>query len=167
LPHYWLRVTLPISEGSRYFIAHQYREAIPFYRKAFEIEKSTPTLDKNLWRVLIDNLSTAYGITHDLSGAREALTYGVTKDPDYPRFYYNLARITAEKGDLPDTENYLKLAFERRENLIPGETMPASTTPSRHSSCKGNFVNSLLRSTVRPNSPLLLRDFGARTLWAV
>ncbi len=112
------------QEGSRYFIAHQYREAIPFYRKAFEIEKSTPTLDKNLWRVLIDNLSTAYGITHDLSGAREALTYGVTKDPDYPRFYYNLARITAEKGDLPDTENYLKLAFERRENLIPGETFP-------------------------------------------
>ena len=37
------------QEGSRYFIAHQYREAIPFYRKAFEIEKSTPTLDKNLW----------------------------------------------------------------------------------------------------------------------
>ena len=112
------------QEGRRYFIAHQYREAIPFYQKAFEIEKSTPTLEKNLWRVLIDNLSTAYGITHDLSGARDALTYGVTKDPDYPRFYYNLARITAEKGDLPDTENYLKLAFERRDNLIPGETFP-------------------------------------------
>ena len=112
------------QEGRRYFIAHQYREAIPFYQKAFEIEKSTPTLDKNLWRVLIDNLSTAYGITHDLSGARDALTYGVTKDPDYPRFYYNLARITAEKGDLPDTENYLKLAFERRDNLISGETFP-------------------------------------------
>ncbi len=112
------------QEGRRYFIAHQYREAIPFYQKAFEIEKSTPTLDKNHWRVLIDNLSTAYGITHDLSGARDALTYAVTKDPDYPRFYYNLACITAQKGDLPDTENYLKLAFERRDNLMPGETFP-------------------------------------------
>jgi tetratricopeptide (TPR) repeat protein len=112
------------QEGRRYFVAHQYREAIPFYQKAFEIEKSTPTLDKNIWRVLIDNLGTAYGITHELSSAREAFTYGVTKDPDYPRFYYNLARITAEKGDLPDTENYLKLAFERRENLIPGEAFP-------------------------------------------
>ena len=112
------------QEGNRYFIAHQYREAIPFYQKAFEIEKSTPTLDKSLWRVLIGNLSIAYGITHDLSNALDALTYGVTKDQDYPRFYYNLARITAEKGDLLDTENYLKLAFERRENLIPGETFP-------------------------------------------
>lgn len=112
------------QEGSRYFIAHQYREAIAPYRKAFEIEKNTPTLDKNLWRVLIDNLSIAYGITHDLTSAREALTYGVSKDPDYPIFYYNLACVTAEKGDLPDTENYLKLAFERRDNIIPGETFP-------------------------------------------
>jgi len=112
------------QEGSRYFIAHQYREAIPFYQKAFEIEKSSPTLEKNLWRVLIDNLSISYGITHDLTSAREALTYGVSKDPDYPIFYYNLACVTAEKGDIPDTENYLKLAFERRDNLIPGETFP-------------------------------------------
>jgi tetratricopeptide (TPR) repeat protein len=112
------------QEGSRYFLAHQYREAIPPYRKAFEIEKNTPTLDKNLWRVLIDNLGVAYGITHDLTSAREALTYGVSKDPDYPLFYYNLACVAAEKGDLPDTENYLKLAFERRENRIPGEIFP-------------------------------------------
>lgn len=112
------------QEGSRYFIAHQYRESIAPYQKAFEIEKSTPTLEKNLWRVLLDNLSIAYGITGDLTSAREVLTYGVSKDPDYPLFYYNLACVTAEKGDLPDTENYMKLAFERRENVIPGETFP-------------------------------------------
>jgi tetratricopeptide (TPR) repeat protein len=112
------------QEGSRYFLAHQYRLAIAPYQKAFEIEKSTPTLEKNLWRVLVDNLSMSYGISGDLTSARETLTYGVSKDPDYPLFYYNLACVTAEKGDLPDTENYLKLAFERRENLIPGETFP-------------------------------------------
>jgi len=112
------------QEGSRYFIAHQYPESIRPYQKALEIEKSTPTLDKNIWRVLIDNLSIAYGITHDLTSAGEALTYGVSKDPDYPLFYYNLACVTAEKGDLPDTENYMKLAFERRDNMIPGETFP-------------------------------------------
>jgi len=112
------------QEGSRYFIAHQYRDAITPYQKAFEIEKSTPTLSKNLWRVLIDNLGISYGIAGDLTSARDALTYGVSKDPDYPVFYYHLACVTAEKGDLPDTENYLKLAFERRDNLIPGETFP-------------------------------------------
>jgi tetratricopeptide (TPR) repeat protein len=111
-------------EGSRYFLAHQYREAITPYQKAFEIEKSPPTLSKNLWRVLVDNLSIAYGITGDLTRARETLTYAVSRDSGYPLFYYNLACVTAEKGDLPDTENYMKLAFERREKVLPGETFP-------------------------------------------
>jgi tetratricopeptide (TPR) repeat protein len=115
---------LLFQEGSRYFLAHQYREAIGPYQQALEIEKSTPTLQKNLWRVLIDNLSIAYGITGDLTYARETLNYGVSKDPDYPNFYYNLACVTAEKGDVPGTEKNLKLAFDRRENIIPGETFP-------------------------------------------
>ena len=115
---------LLFQQGSRYYLAHQYREAIGPYRQAFEIEKSTPTLGKNLWRVLLDNLSIAYGITGEVAHAREILNYGVSKDPDYPLFYYNLACVTAEKGGLPETEKYLKLAFERRANIIPGETFP-------------------------------------------
>jgi tetratricopeptide (TPR) repeat protein len=112
------------QEGSRFFLAHQYREAIGPYLRALEIEKITPSLQKNLWRVLIDNLSIAYGITGDLRRARETLNYGVSKDPDYPNFYYNLACVTAEKGDVAGTEMNLKLAFERRENVIPGEAFP-------------------------------------------
>ena len=115
---------LLFQQGSRYFIAHQYREAIGPYRQAFEIEKVTPTLNKNLWRVLVDNLSIAYGITGDVAYARETLNYGVSKDPDYPLFYYNLACAAAEKGALSDTEKYLRLAFDRRANTIPGETFP-------------------------------------------
>jgi tetratricopeptide (TPR) repeat protein len=112
------------QEGSRFFLAHQYREAISPYLRALEIEKVTPSLQKNLWRVLIDNLSIAYGITGDLKRARETLNYGVSKDPDYPNFYYNLACVTAEKGDVSGTEMNLKLAFDRRENVIPGEAFP-------------------------------------------
>jgi tetratricopeptide (TPR) repeat protein len=115
---------LLFREGSRYFLAHQYREAIGPYRQAFEIEKITPTLEKNLWRVLLDNLSIAYGITGDLTRARETLNYGVSKDPDYPTFYYNLACVAAEKGALSETEKNLRLAFDRRANIIPGETFP-------------------------------------------
>lgn len=115
---------LLFREGSRYFIAHQYREAIGPYRQALEIEKSTPTLAKNLWRVLIDNLSIAYGITGDLTRARETLNYGVSKDPDYPLFYYNLACISAERGAVSEAEKNLTFAFERRGNVIPGETFP-------------------------------------------
>jgi tetratricopeptide (TPR) repeat protein len=115
---------LLFREGSRYFTAHQYREAIGPYKQALEIEKITPTLEKNLWRVLLDHLSIAYGITGDATHARETLNYGVSKDPDYPMFYYNLACVAAGRGGLSDTEKFLTLAFERRANTIPGETFP-------------------------------------------
>jgi tetratricopeptide (TPR) repeat protein len=116
------------QEGSRYFVAGQFREAIPPYQKALELEKSTPLLGKTYWRVLIDNLGMAYGITGDLADAKSTLTYGVSKDPDYPLFYYNLACVAAEKGDVHDTEKFLRLGFDRRNNVIQGETFPDART---------------------------------------
>ena len=74
--------------------------------------------------MLIDNLGIAYGITGNLASAKATLSYGVSKDPDYPLFYYNLACVAAERGDVHDTERLLKLAFDRRNNMIQGETLP-------------------------------------------
>lgn len=113
-----------LQEGSRYFLAHQYREAIVPYQKALDIEKSTPVLDKTRWRVLVDNLGMSYGITGDLSRAKEVFEYGVSKDPEYPMFYYNLACVAAEKRDADDAKSFLKLAYAYRANMILGETLP-------------------------------------------
>lgn len=112
------------QEGSRYFLAHQYREAIGPYQKALEIEKVTPILDKSRWRVLVDNLGMSYGIARDLSRAKEVFEYGASKDPEYPMFYYNLACVAAEKGDADDAKSFLKLAYGYRSNMIQGETLP-------------------------------------------
>ena len=57
-------------------------------------------LDKTLWYVLIDNLGMSYGITGDLQEAKETFDYGVSKDPTYPLFYYNLACTYAEMNDV-------------------------------------------------------------------
>jgi tetratricopeptide (TPR) repeat protein len=116
------------QEGSRYYIAGQFREAIPAYQKALDIEKNTPLLGRTYWRVLVDNLGTAYGITGDLANAKSTFAYGVSKDPDYPLFYYNLACVAGEKGDARDAEKFLKLAFDRRNNVIQGETFPDART---------------------------------------
>jgi len=112
------------QEGSRYYLAGQFREAIPSYQKALDIEKNTPLLGKTYWRVLVDNLGMAYGITGDLANAKSTLNYGLSKDPDYPLFYYNLACVAAEKGEAHEAEKLLKLAFDRRSNVIQGETLP-------------------------------------------
>ena len=113
-----------MQEGSAFYLQHDFKRAIPPYQKALDLEKREPTLDKTLWRVLVDNLGMAYGISGDLKKAKETFTYGLEKDPKYPMFHYNLACTYAEMNDMEKTIAYLKQAFEYKENMIKGERMP-------------------------------------------
>lgn len=113
-----------MEEGSYYFLKHDFKSAIPPYQKALDFEKQHRTLSKTLWKVLVDNLGMAYGISGDLAKAKDTFEYGISKDADYPMFYYNLACTYAEQDDMDKAIEYLKLAFDRRENMIPGEKMP-------------------------------------------
>jgi tetratricopeptide (TPR) repeat protein len=119
-----------MQEGSEYFLKHDFEKAIVPYQKALDLEKEKRTLDKTLWKVLVDNLGMSYGISGDLDKAKETFEYGISKDPDYPMFYYNLACTYGEKDDLDKAIENLKLAFARRENMIPGEQMPDPATDS-------------------------------------
>jgi tetratricopeptide repeat protein len=112
------------AEGSRLYIQHDYKGAIGPYSQALEFEKVSPKLEKSLWYVLIDNLGMSYGITGDLQKAKETFDYGVSKDPTYPIFYYNLACTYAEMGEATEAGDYLKKAFEYKANVLPGENMP-------------------------------------------
>jgi tetratricopeptide (TPR) repeat protein len=114
--------------GSRYFIAQDYRGSIAPYQQALDIEKVSPTLEKKLWYVLVDNLAMAYGITKDLGRSQKVIEYGISKDPDYPMFYYNLACLAGEKGDARNAKTNLKLAYERRGNVLPGESFADART---------------------------------------
>jgi hypothetical protein len=116
------------QQGSREFITQNYRESIGPYQEALDIEKVTPTLEKKLWYVLVDNLAMAYGITNDFANSRKVIEYGISKDPDYPLFYYNLACIAGEKGDAQSARANLKLAYDRRSQALPGESLPDART---------------------------------------
>ena len=79
-------------------------------------------------RVLIDNLGMAYGITGDLGKASEIFNYGVSIDPLYPIFYYNIACTYGEKDDAENAISYLKKAFANKAHVIPVEKMPDPRT---------------------------------------
>src|SRR6267142_1530689 len=84
-----------LTEGSTYFVEGNFKKAIPPYEKALALEKGHRTLNQNQWRVLVDNLGESYAITGRTTAgnskkAKEMLEYGISKDPDYPLFYYNL-----------------------------------------------------------------------------
>ena len=117
-----------MKQGSVFYLKNDFKNAIAPYAKALELEKSQSTLDKTLWHVLVDNLGMSYGITGDLKRAKETFEYGLSKDDKYPMFYYNLACTYAEMNDLENTLTQLTRAFEYRQNMLAGETLPDPAT---------------------------------------
>jgi len=113
-----------VGQASGLYLQHNYQGAIGPYSQALELEKANPTLEKSLWYVLVDNLGMSYGITGNLQKAKETFEYGVSKDPEYPLFYYNLACTYAEMDDANEAKDYLKKAFNHKANTLPGESMP-------------------------------------------
>src|SRR5215813_12112666 len=113
-----------MEQASRLYEQQDFKAAIAPYSQALQLEKAGPKLGKPLWYVLVDNLGMSYGITGDLQKAKETFDYGVSKDPTYPLFYYNLACTYAEMDDETKASDYLKKAFEYKVNTLPGETMP-------------------------------------------
>jgi hypothetical protein len=78
--------------------------------------------------VLVDNLALAYGITNNFANSQRVIEYGISKDANYPFFYYNLACIAGEKADVRNAKANLKLAYHRRANALPGESLPDART---------------------------------------
>jgi len=110
--------------GSRFYLQHDFERAIPPYQAALELEKKERTLQQNVWRVLVDNLGMAYGISGDLKKAKETFEYGLSKEPKYPMFHYNMACTYAEMDDVDNAIDSLRSAFEYKQNMIKGERLP-------------------------------------------
>jgi len=72
----------------------------------------------------------AYGIAGDIKNSMSVLEYGISKEPTYPLFYYNMACGYGELGDEDNAIKYLRLAFKHKANMIAGERFPNSETDS-------------------------------------
>lgn len=114
--------------ASGLYMRQEYAQAAKVYQKALDLEKQDRTLNKTLWFVLVDNLGMSYGITKDYKRAREVFEYGLSQEPEYPLFYYNMACLHAELGELDPAIANLQKAFARRANVLPGEKMPDPMT---------------------------------------
>jgi tetratricopeptide (TPR) repeat protein len=132
--------------GNALYRQSNYAQAIPPYQKAFELEKVEPQLDRNLWRVLIDNLGMSYRMTGHLKEAKTTFEQGIQADPAYPMFHYNLASTFAGMNDLDRTMQSLATAFRYRKNQRPGEKgMP---DPRQDSSFQRFMKNETFRTLV-------------------
>jgi tetratricopeptide (TPR) repeat protein len=137
--------TYYFGEGSKFYLQQNYVEAADAYRKALDLEKQKRTLSNDNFRVLVDNLGMSYGIGGKLPQAKATFEYGLTQDPEYPMFYYNLACTYGEMARMNDSLAQLRLAYKYKSNMIEGETLPDPLKDDsfRYFVDKGEFVKAL------------------------
>ena len=107
--------------GSATYLQKDYKNAARYYQRTLDAEKQKRTLSKTMFQVLVDNLGMAYGISGDLEKSRAIFEYGISQDPDYPLFYYNMACYYGELGRRDEAIEQLRKAYARKANGIPGE----------------------------------------------
>lgn len=113
-----------LEYGSKYYVNKDYKNAAIYYEKLINLEKESPTLNKELWRIVVDNLTAAYGISGNIEKAQEIIEYGLSIDSKYPMLYYNLACVYAEKNNIDKSIVNLKKAFKYKENMNNGTAVP-------------------------------------------
>jgi hypothetical protein len=109
--------------------ARMYRDAAPIFETALVMLNENPGPDaKTMRRVVTDQAGMAYGMSGDLAKARSVFEKAIPGDPDYPLYYYNLACADAEEKNLAGARANLQKAFDRKANVIPGESIPDPTS---------------------------------------
>jgi tetratricopeptide (TPR) repeat protein len=109
--------------------AHQYQAAAPIFETALTRLKDAPGVDLNtMRRVVTDQAGMAYGVSGNIGKARAIFENGIAEDPGYPMYYYNLACADAEEKNLEGARKHLREAFDRKTNVLHGESMPDPTT---------------------------------------
>jgi len=118
-----------LRDGLLAFRQGDFKKAMPALKAALAELREEPGFETSVvWRVLVDNLGMAYGIGGDLKSAKATFDYGVSKDPNYPMFHYNLACTFAEMADRDKAIAELKTAFALKANSNPGESVPNPAT---------------------------------------
>jgi hypothetical protein len=107
---------------------HMYGPAAPVFEKALvKLNETSDPGTKTMKRVVTDQAGMSYGMSGDVPKARGIFEKAVAVDSDYPLYYYNLACADAEEKNLAGAKKHLQEAFDRKANVIPGESMPDPT----------------------------------------
>lgn len=105
----------------------QIKGAALAYKAALELVDTSD--DPLKWRrVTTDQLSMSLGMSGDLQQSRAVNQAAIARDPDYPLYYLNLACADAEEGNAAAARTHLQQAFDRRANVLKGESFPDPST---------------------------------------
>ncbi|MEO6334274.1 MAG: hypothetical protein ABIO91_04755 [Pyrinomonadaceae bacterium] len=113
-----------LRDGDAAYKAGAFPDALNSYKRAFEIEQREQKLESKPRNDLVVNLALAYIKAGDTEHARLTLAYGLAKAYNYPFFHYTLACSHAADGDESNTLFRMRTAYNFRDKLPKGETLP-------------------------------------------
>jgi predicted Zn-dependent protease len=127
-------------------VTRRHSQAAEAYTAALKADAERKALTPEQKRTITNQQGAAYGLGGDLDRAQEILEGGIRSDPEYPLFYYNLACVYAEKGQLEAAVEQLREGWKRRGNLSDGERFP---DPRKDSSFARYVKDSRFEDAVR------------------
>jgi len=116
--------------ASYFYLKEDYRKAARHYEQVLGRNEPRPALERKTWRVVVDQLGMSYGLSGDAAKAKDLFEWAIKADAEYPMFYYNLACASAEMGNPEEALRNLRLAYQYKANMLPGESFPDPKTDS-------------------------------------
>ncbi len=123
-------VAVQMHLGQTLFKEEKFVAAIVPYEKVRALEKAGTKLTLTQHRILCDQLAMAYGISGRTANSKALLQESIRTDPAYPLNYYNLACLSADEDDKAGVLKNLSLAFQHKDEVLPGEQMPDPASDS-------------------------------------
>lgn len=110
--------------ASYYYLKKDYPKAAMHYERILNRSNPGTTLNRNSWRVAVDQLGMSYGLSGEPAKAKDVLEWAIGIDAEYPMFYYNLACAFAEMDNPGEALRNLRLAYQYRHNMLSKESFP-------------------------------------------
>jgi len=114
-----------VAQGDEAREQSNYAAAARFYERAFAMEKATRTFENDAFLDLISRLGFAYRMNGNVAKAKDTLEYGLSQNPDYPIFHYDLACTYAQMGQVDESVGHLRTAYQHRAKVAPTQ-LPAN-----------------------------------------
>jgi hypothetical protein len=125
-----------LFDGTMAYLDKDFSSAADLLQSTLDREKQKRTLNRDDFRLLIDNLAISYRFTHNQAKSKEVLDYGLKQDPKYPIFHYDMACYYGVEGDMEKALDELRLAYKNKSELSPSDQL---SDPSQEA-CFGKFL---------------------------
>jgi len=126
----------PLFDGTMAYLDRDFATAASDLQQTLDAEKQKRTLRRGDFRLLIDNLATSYRFTKNLARSKEVLDYGISQDPEYPLFHYDMACYYGQQGKMQQALDELRLNYKYKANLGTSDRM----SDPLQDSCFGKFL---------------------------